>query len=351
MTRHRLQRLPSTFGLAFVATTMIMMPSSGAATHKPSDSTTPTVQTQDTDDQLVFSRYGDDGSTATLTVHADGSHELTIRDQTGDPNWSPDGRKIVITPCTDPELGPSCPEIIDPNGRLLQQLPIPLRFRQANPTFWQPAIWSPDGRRLAGSADSSDTSLNGIYTVRSSDGRGLTRVTSNPDGSDIPGAYSRNGTQIVFTRGNDESGTGIGVFVVHLDGSGLKQISPPGMEVADDPGLVDWSPDGRLIAFAGRPTPDNRFTLFTVRPNGTHLRRIPIPLPCGASFDDPHGVGCGTPAWSPDSRRLAFDVFDPNTDHQSIYLINANGTHLSQLTSGDFFDESPDWRPNTERCN
>ena len=61
--------------------------------------------------------------------------------------------------------------------------------------------WSPDGERLACEAYGvDDRGRNGIYSIRVSDGGGLTRITSNPGGEDIPGDYSPDGTRLVFFR-------------------------------------------------------------------------------------------------------------------------------------------------------
>jgi hypothetical protein len=56
-------------------------------------------------------------------------------------------------------------------------------------------VWSPDGKRLACAGfGEPDSSRNGIYTIRSSGGAGLTRMTSNPGGDDLPGDYSPQGS-------------------------------------------------------------------------------------------------------------------------------------------------------------
>jgi hypothetical protein len=39
-----------------------------------------------------------------------------------------------------------------------------------------------------------------MYTIRSSDGGGLLRITTNPGGEDDPVDYSPDGTQIAFIR-------------------------------------------------------------------------------------------------------------------------------------------------------
>jgi Tol biopolymer transport system component len=48
----------------------------------------------------------------------------------------------------------------------------------------------------------TDPSRNGIYTIRSSDGGGLTRITSHPGGDDNPGDDSPDGKRMVFVRSN-----------------------------------------------------------------------------------------------------------------------------------------------------
>ena len=56
-------------------------------------------------------------------------------------------------------------------------------------------VWSPDDKRLACEGwDDADASRNGIYTVRSSDGGGLVRLTKAPGPADFVGDYSPDGT-------------------------------------------------------------------------------------------------------------------------------------------------------------
>ena len=87
--------------------------------------------------------------------------------------------------------------------------------------------------------------LNGVYTVRSSDGGDLQRVTSDPGGDDCPSDYSPNGKRLVFTRSNE---TTYAIYTVKLDGSGLQQITPAGMNFDFCNG--SWSPQGNEILFS-----------------------------------------------------------------------------------------------------
>ena len=81
--------------------------------------------------------------------------------------------------------------------------------------------WSPDGERLVCEGYGvDDPGRNGIYSVRASDGGGLVRITSNPDGGDIPGDYSPDGTRLVFERFDGDVPTGMFVVGIADDGAG-----------------------------------------------------------------------------------------------------------------------------------
>jgi TolB protein len=53
------------------------------------------------------------------------------------------------------------------------------------------------------------------------------------------------------------------------------------------------------------------------------------------------GAHSGTPRWSPDGERIAFDS---NVEGQwEVYVISANGGRLQRLTSNSASDDSPSW--------
>jgi len=199
---------------------------------------------------------------------------------------------------------------------------------------------SPDGTLLLCETFSDDGSQNGIHTIRSSDGGGLTQITSNPGGDDVPGSWSSNGKRIVFQRFGPDSYEG--VFVVNVNGTGLKRILPP--TVPANCCSFDWSPQGNEIVFSRHVTPDVHSSLWIVHSDGTGLHEINVQpaSACGGANADPDAEGCNSPGWSPDGTKIAFVRSHSNDVDGEIYTVNVDGTGLTQVTHAPG-SNSPDW--------
>ena len=117
----------------------------------------------------------------------------------GGGRWSRSGTTIAVTTVlTDGRIGSA---IIAPDGTVDRVSEIPDDSLNLACT-----VWSPDDQRLACEGwDDRDASRNGIYTVRSSDGGELVRLTETPEGlADFVGDYSPDGTVFLFKRTTDE---------------------------------------------------------------------------------------------------------------------------------------------------
>lgn len=282
--------------------------------------------------------------TVTYTANADGSHveQLVSAAPAGEPRWSPDGNEVaVLAPCTDGEENCAA-VIVNADTGAVRQLKAP------DPTLFTGCLqWSPDGKRLACMGfGEPDSSRNGIYTIRSSDGGDLTRMTSNPGGEDLPGDYSPDGKRFVFARFVQEGEPPIGLFVVKTDGSHLRRITPPGM-ILSSPG--DWSPQGNRVLFARRVSADVLSSLWVVRSDGSELREIQLDAEpaCGGPISDPASRGCIHPRWSPDGKKIVFSLWTRaakgDGEVENVYTVNADGTGLTQITHGGDSDGTPDW--------
>ena len=109
--------------------------------------------------------------------------------------------------------------------------------------------WSPKDDILAFAVNSPEE--NGIYLVHP-DGSAPIEIVENYAGDQL--VWSPDGQEILSSHG----------FAVRPDGTGLRQIFPPGLS-----GWVSWSRDGNKIAIS---TEDGR--LIIVNRDGTGLRRL-----------------------------------------------------------------------------
>jgi hypothetical protein len=265
------------------------------------------------------------GEEQTFTVDPDGTDFTLLANNSEAGQWSWDGTRIAMF------LG-----VFDFDSGVLTSLNLETQYPDM---FLGCAIWSPDDARLACEGFGlTDPNLNGIYTVRSSDGGDLQRVTFNPGGDDCPSDYSPSGNRIVFTRANE---TTYAIYTVRPDGTGLRQISPPGLNFNFCNG--SWSTQGNeILLSAHQPTLDYHSSMWLLHANGTGLRRIPAP-DCGGLNADPEGVGCFNPSWSPDGQKI---VFGRQVDDQprDIYTVNADGSGLFRVTNTPDIEEfSAEW--------
>jgi Tol biopolymer transport system component len=110
---------------------------------------------------------------------------------------------------------------------------------------------------------------------------------------------------------------GASVFVVDADGSRLRLVDPSARNPV-------WSPNGRLLAYEGDVDPFGEANAYyIVRAGGGGKVRIPA--------DDGDSA---PPAWSPDSRRIAFQTFRHLRIPAEIDVVDATGEHRRKLTIG-----------------
>jgi Tol biopolymer transport system component len=281
--------------------------------------------------QILFTRFDPTvGDGVLYTINPDGTGLRAVLPGVGIecPNWSPDGSRIAT--CGSPDGAAS--RIINPDTGTYREV------FAADPSLnLACSVWSPDASRLACDQYAVPDNPNraGLYTIRSSDGGGIQRITSNPGGEDTPVDYSPDGSQIAFIRTDPSRPpqTSRAIFVVHLDGSGLHRISPWSSR-----GLgmnAGWSPGGTTIAFS------NQGSLYRVNPDGSGLKQIPLQgiLTKSFAFD---------PDWSPDGTKIVFGMYTgatPATSQEGIYTANADGSDVTHLTRTPTHDDSEDWGP------
>ena len=264
-------------------------------------------------------------STAAIAFHSsrDGNSEIYIMDTDGsnmtrltnnstadsDPNWSPDGSKIIFVATRD---GNSEIYVMNVDG----SSPVNLTNNEAEDIS---PSWSPDGTKIA--FVSTRDSQQDIY-VMDADGSNQTKLTDDAHLDDSPD-WSPDDSQIVFASQRDGD---YEIYKIQVDGSGEARLTN---SPEDDLSPV-WSPDGYTIAFTSLR--DGNAEIYTMWDDGTGTWSITY----NTAADE-------SPAWSPGSAKIVF-VFD----RTEIIIADAedqeNVAAITVKTGGNS-DGGLDWKP------
>ena len=223
--------------------------------------------------------------------------------------------------------------------RLMHVKPDPIRWRAS--IRW--LAWSPDGTRLA-------YWMRGQIWVMNADGTHNTALAGTP-GAPLGGGYltvapasptwSPDGRQIAYTTGNESRS----LWLMNADGSNKHQIAPVGRYPAVE---LDWSPSGRQFAFTRWEWGESASDLNLMDANGTHRRLLG---PAAGGFHGP----AANPDWSPNGEKIAFTYFGPvppyraGTTGDQVAVINPSGHDLVRLTTGRASSFDPAWSPDGRR--
>jgi Tol biopolymer transport system component len=164
----------------------------------------------------------------------------------------------------------------------------------------------------------------GIWTMKA-DGSHRHQVTHTRPGVDFNPDWAPSGKRLVFRtrRGHhqpDPQGIGVdGIFVIDTSGRHEHPVHPPSGGLSPD-----WSPDGRLLVMSGVSAGVE--VLFTVHPDGTHLRNLKV------SGEDA--------LWSPDGRKLVFGWHGPGEEWQ-VWVSAADGSNAHALTHPPVDPQAP----------
>jgi TolB protein len=183
---------------------------------------------------------------------------------------------------------------------------------------------SPDGSRIA---FAMDVAGNFEIFVMQSDGSQVTQLTNHP-GLDLLPSWSPNGQKLVFARTRQDF-SGIDIYVMDANGGNQTLLADNG----DNP---RWAPNGRQISFE-RPAGAGLLGLYVLDANGRNLRNLT------------NNIGDRSAAWSPDSSKLVFQRYDPQTGSQDLYAIHADGSQLTRLTNAEGTEIHPRWSPDGAR--
>ena len=177
--------------------------------------------------------------------------------------------------------------------------------------------------------------------------RNLTKNT--PAFDDYDPSFCSNGDKIVFTTLRDEVNNDFNenIYVMKSDGTGVTQLTSNTAFDSD----ANFSPDCTKIVFrSGRVAGDNsEVYVMDAKDEEDNVTHDPVPDGEGDNMRNisNNSANDGPPAFSPDGNKIVFrsrrtTVDNPEGDDE-VFVINVNGTGLTQLTVNDDADNFPDW--------
>ena len=286
--------------------------------------------------RIAFRRYKDQAGL--YVMNRDGTGLRRVAEATGDRGeftepytssfaWSPDSSRIAFI---SPDRNPWPPGRAQ-NGRLLVVFVDSLAVRELNPGAAGSVAWSPDGSTIA--FGRSGAAKSELFLVTSA-GTGERSFVPPGKGRNHLGGitWSPHGSRLAFVEQQfGGARDGAALMVVSAEGTDPREVAffQPGCCVhGAHGGLVEWSPDGALIA---TPTGPETISVFAADGSGERL-----------TIDGYHAD------WSPDGSQLVVSALGaaipgaPQTFKRSaIYVIDSDGTNRRWLTDGAY----PAWAP------
>jgi TolB protein len=265
-------------------------------------------------DQILFSS---DRSTVFPFSHvyrmrADGSEvvDLTPGADGEDGAWSPDGTRIAFTSYRD---GNAEIYVMGADGIGLARL-------TRHPADDKEPTWSPDGRQIAFlSTGPGETTLR----VMNADGTDARSIAGTFNGTSP--SWSPDGMMIAFERFVRLCHFDVcvaDIFLVPATGGSAVNLTNNADEVAHNPA---WSPDGSTIAY------EQESQIYTIRPDGTG-RTLLSRNPAAQDVN---------PVWSPSGSSVAFTRYLENSE---VFVMNADGTNVANLSNHPANDGASSWR-------
>src|SRR5207248_1063601 len=184
---------------------------------------------------------------------------------------------------------------------------------------------SPDGKRLV--YISMISGKEQLFTMNI-DGSKSMQLTRDDNDHEDP-AWSPDGSRIAFVMIADGKNK---IAVMRSDGNNVELLTPPEQNTIHP----NWSRDSKQIIYC---TNDD---LEPPKKNSAQIYSIDVAMnkitPLITDGINTYG------SWSPDMRQIVFRKII-GEENSEVYLANADGSNLRNLTNNPFFDGWPAWSP------
>lgn len=268
-----------------------------------------------------------------VAMDADGKNRKVITQEGFNPVWSPDSTKIMFTRLNgttgqDNSQGRNIP------ANQIRSTPAPTATPGNGPTARPGFQTVPAGQTTF----PATTSINGPVNVpglidEETPSPATPTTNSNQQsslyvvlvdggqpsllvGDAVSGAWSPDGKRLVYIGGNNVLDQKRTLNLANGDGTGPASLTDKAKLADLDILFASWSPDGTTLAFTATDTQKDKTSLYKINPDSNAARKladydgsaheIMSLVWAYADFYNPAGRLHLAPAWSPNSRSLAF---------------------------------------------
>ncbi|HSM24555.1 MAG TPA: hypothetical protein VK856_06795, partial [Anaerolineaceae bacterium] len=290
--------------------------------------------------QIAYASNYEDSVMQLWVMSVDGSNKQKITnlsDGACQPDWSPDGNKIVfISPCNakkDTYDGARIFILDTTQSNLIIPADIPI-----DPSGDFDPIWSPDGQKIAfssfrpGNHPISKERMIHIY-IFDLINNSLTEITDTRWRDRHP-AWSNDSSRIAFSRKIAYNE----IWILEIDSLESFQFASRGNVNLLYP---YWGLNDEYIFYTNQNISSGSLPYFLSKKSDETLGSTEFRIP-------PSGQQTFSPSVdsvvSPDGQWFVFESWPDGVNHD-IYIATTNGAKLTQLTSEKSFEFSPAWRP------
>lgn len=163
-----------------------------------------------------------------------------------------------------------------------------------------------------------------IYIMRT-DGSGLRRLTNYKYNDYAPATFAPDDSKLIFKSHNPRPSPHLELSIVNFDGTDRRKLTPRDQGEEDEV----WFNDSKRILFAGRT--GLSWQIFAINADGTGLKQLTTgQLHHYRSF------------LSPDNSKIAYTLVQKKGDHErwDLWIMNADNSNKRPLTKTDDWRES-----------